>query len=396
MGIFQNIKKALNYVNPDTAFERKERAPERTVTDNTKNRTGLLYRLNRSYKYAVKLGMQQYRDALEYAENPLRPDRRMLYAIYDKVKRDDQVVAQERTAIATVKNAPFVVEVSGTESEETKADVFEKRWFRQFLKIMVETEMWGHTLVEFVWRGKDLHDCVAVPREHVRPEYGDVIVNTTDIVGIPFRPEMLPDCLEFGEPDALGLYNILTTPVTRKTYSDTDWSVYSEKYGTPLLSIKTQSRQKNEIEEKENMAANFGANGYVILDDQDEIEIIERKGSGDSYQIFLERINLSDNKISKIINGQTGTSDEKAFVGSAEVHERTLNEFTLARLTDIQSCINEQLIPYLSKKGMLPKNTKFTFEELTKKEIEVQTDPTEAKNEKNDAGSKKKRLSYPY
>lgn len=383
MGLFETIKKSLRYARPNDGIIEVE-----------KKRSGLLYKLRRQYKYQVKLGMAEYRKALDAAENPMRPLRLMLYAIYDKVKRDDQVVAQVRTATAAVKNAPFTIEVSKTENEEIKENVFDKKWFRSFLRIMIETEMWGHSLVEFTWKSKEISDCIVIPREHVRPEYGDMVINPTDQQGIPFRPKMLPNCLEFGQADDLGIYNILCVPVIRKIYSDTDWSVYSEKYGTPLLSIKTQSRQQKEIDEKEEMAANFGANGYVILDDQDEIDIIERKGSGDSYQIFLERINLSDSKISKIINGQTGTSDEKAFVGSAEVHERTLNAFTLSRLTDIQSCINEQLIPYLVKTNLVPDGTKFKFDELEKKEIETQTDPTDPNNTGGDA--KKKSLSYPY
>lgn len=384
MGLFDKIKRSLRYVKPN----------ESGVAQPRKQRSGLLWKLNRQFKYRSKLGMKEYRNALDAAENPNHPQRVMLYSLYDQVKRDDQVVAQERTAIAAVKNAPFLIETGKTENEELKETVFAKRWFRSFLRIMVETEMWGHSLVEFTWKGGEISDCIVIPREHVRPEYGDIVVNPTDQVGIPFRPKMFPNCLEFGQPDDLGLYNILCIPVTRKSYSDTDWSVYSEKYGTPLLSIKTESRQKNEIDAKEDMAANFGANGYVILDDRDEIDIIERKGTGDSYQIFLERIKLSDAKISKIINGQTGTSDEKAFVGAAEVHERMLNEFTLARLTDIESCINEQLLPYLSQKGLVPEKTKLKFTELEKKQVEEQTAPTDPNN--SDADGKKKSLSYPY
>lgn len=377
MGLFGNIKNVLNYVKPSVNLE---------PTD-TKKRKGLLYRLKRHYTYRVKAEMETFRQALAAAENPLRPDRKMLYGLYKNIELDDQVVSQMRIAIATVKNAPFVIETNDKENKEAMK-FFDSSWFRNLLKFLVETEFWGHTLLEFIWT-KDgrLRDCIVIPREHVRPEYGDLLIRPTDTKGIEFRDKVIPNCIEFGNPYDLGLFNVLCIPVIRKQYSDTDWSVFSEKYGMPLLSVKTQSRQEAEISAKEEMAANFGANGYVILDDMDEINIIERKSAGDGHKVFLERINLSDTKISKIINGQTGVTDEKSYVGSAEVHERTLNQFTLSRLTDIQADINEKLMHYLIEKGVIPLNSRFKFKELQQSEIELQTDPKE---------SKKKSLNYPY
>ncbi|MCX6210111.1 MAG: hypothetical protein NTZ59_11620, partial [Bacteroidetes bacterium] len=58
------------------------------------------------------------------------------------------------------------------------------------------------------------------------------------------------------------------------------------------------------------------------------------------------------------------TSDVKAFVGTAQVHERTMATFTQARLQFIADEINEKWFPYLIKKGFALEGKTFNYPEL--------------------------------
>jgi len=333
---------------------------------NDNGKPGLSWRLKRQYKYRVEADMKRFREALDAAENPLRPDRRALYAIYHNILLDDQVATQTRLACITVQRAPFEIEVMGVPDDDAK-ELFDRPWFDTFLREAVMTEFWGHTLLEFAPRkGEEFDRITLIPREHVRPELGDVLVQVNDQQGIPFRnnPDF-PLLIELGEPDDLGLLRIAAIPAIRKRYADTDWSIFSERFGMPLLTVRTTTRDKKELDAKEEMAANLGANGYAILDDQDEIDLVMQNGGQNAHKIYEDRIRLADQQIAKIINGQTSTSDEKAWVGSAEVHERILNDFTFARMVRVQRWINERLIPLLRDNGYpLPEDTRFVFTEL--------------------------------
>jgi len=64
------------------------------------------------------------------------------------------------------------------------------------------------------------------------------------------------------------------------------------------------------------------------------------------------------------MNGQTGTSDEKAFVGSAEVHERILDDWHHSRLRRYANIINYKLIPFLVYHGYPLEGLTGTFKEL--------------------------------
>ena len=65
---------------------------------------------------------------------------------------------------------------------------------------------------------------------------------------------------------------------------------------------------------------------------------------------MIERVN---SEISKLILGQTSTISEKSFVGSAEVHERVLNNYAERDEQFIESVHNYQLVPFLKNFGLL-------------------------------------------
>lgn len=332
------------------------------------------YTVTRSQLWKVKVELDTYRQALDLARNPLRYDRKYLYAIYREVELDDQVTAQTRIACATIQRAPFeIVRAEGAAEDKALTARLKKPWFYDLLEVLVKTEFWGHSLVEFhpvLDKDGEFVAFSVVPRDHVRPEYGDVLPQITDSVGVPFRDnKTFPYVMEVGRPDDLGLYHIVAIPYIRKKYADTDWSLFSERFGSPFLTIKTASRDPRELDAKERMARNFGSNGYAILDDQDELSTVVSNFTGTAHYTFRDRIVLADEQISKIMNGQTGTTNEKAHVGAAEVHERILNDFNFARMTRIEYFINFVLFPFLASMGYQGMDgAKFEFSELRKQE----------------------------
>ena len=142
------------------------------------------------------------------------------------------------------------------------------------------------------------------------------------------------------------------------------------------MAIKATTRDKAETDELETMAQNMGSNGYVILDEMDEIQFMNGNTGAAPHAVFYDRVKLAENQIAKLINGQSSTSDEKSHVGSAEVHERILNNFTYGRLRTIQFFINETLIPFMITHGYPLDGYKFQFTELLPKEITEEANPT--------------------
>jgi hypothetical protein len=325
--------------------------------------------------FVAQMQQDELKMAIMAAENPEFPNRWLLYEIYRQAVRESHTRSAIRNNILKTVGSPFAVFKKGSEEiDEASTRILQKTWFHDYRSHFHSTPFYGHTLIEF---GKmipstepgiamEFSDVKLFPREHVRPETGEILINVGDTIGIPYRkPPFNKWLLEVGEHDDLGLLLSVAKEVIWKNYSRTDWSRHSEKFGMPILAIKTATKDQKEINRLEQMASQFGSNLWVIIDDQDEVTILESKGK-DSHQIYLEKAKYCDEMISKIINGQTGTSDQKSFVGAAEVHERTEDEFIEDNKRRETFYNNETLFPFLIGKGYPLKDREFRYLDIDK------------------------------
>lgn len=327
------------------------------------------HRLKRLYKSRSDVEMKTWKRAVAQAEDKIRPRRVELYRLYERSLEDDHLLSQIRTALFTVRMSEFKLLKGKSEADETIMELFERPWFFDFMKYAVESEFWGHSLIEFDSNkeGIEFKRVSIIPREHVRPEYGEIVLSIHDEKGLVYKDGKLSKyLLEIGDNEDLGLLKVLSKIVIRKEYSLVDWSRRNEKFGMPFLILNTTSMDKAELDAKEEMASNFGSNSYAIFDDQDKATLLE-SNQAFTYQTFKDFGAWADAAIAMLVNGQTGTSEEKAFVGSAQVHERILNTYTKDRMKRIQYIINFSLIPFLIKHGYSQlSGFKFQFVDLLK------------------------------
>ncbi len=98
------------------------------------------------------------------------------------------------------------------------------------------------------------------------------------------------------------------------------------------------------------MLSEMGSNGYLRMSSQDEIELLS--GSNSSGQdTYKEMIEICNRELSKLFLGQTGTTEEKAFAGSAGVHERILKEYNDNDKRFLHFVFQAQLVPFLNLHG---------------------------------------------
>lgn len=388
------IQRFLSFIGIGNKTPEKQNLALLAKTD----KKGFYYKLKRSQPYRVKLELDRLNSAVLSAENPINPNRLMLYAIYREVMRDAHLLSQTRTITNKILSSDFIIEKAGIEDEELKK-LLRRPWLTKYIKYWVEHIWYGHSLVEFCPKvdsnskllDKEFDDVLLMPREHVHPWSGQVVIDPNHTKGFPYRDKKLENILmEIGDPDDLGLLLVAAREVIYKNYSRGDWSRHSEKFGMPVTIVKTASRDEKELDAKAEMASNLGANGWAVLDDQDEISIVESNRT-DAYKIYLEGIKFSDEQLSKLITGQTSTSDEKSFVGSAEVHERVLNVYVLSLLLALQDHINFKLIPFLIRNGYPLSDCMFKFSDIVRYYTIPETIQEEPVKEKED---EKKKLSF--
>ncbi len=94
------------------------------------------------------------------------------------------------------------------------------------------------------------YDCVElVPRKHVVPEYGRVVINPGDDwrSGIPYREGDFANwCVEVGKPRNLGLLLKCACSYISKKNMLTFWDMFGEIFGQPMRIATTNSPDESE------------------------------------------------------------------------------------------------------------------------------------------------------
>ncbi len=351
----------LNYVSQ---FFKSSKTPEPLYQlVKTDKQSRLFYQLKRTSIPMTKAEMSIWKRAVASATDPDRPDRTDLFALYQLALSDAHLFSQVNSRKIKTTGAPFAVLKGGTANEQL-TELLRRPWFGDFMNLALDSLFYGHSLIEF-GQMEDGHflGVHLIDRNLVIPEKGLVVAKIGEDKGIPYRDTPFNEYLiEVGASDQLGLLKDAVPEVIWKRNARSDWSVRSEKFGMPVVVIRTASTDAKELDAKEMMAAGIGSNGYAILHIDDQVEFHESQHS-DAYQVYLEQARFCDEQLSKLILGQTGVSDKKSFVGAAEVHERLMNEYIERDMRWLENVINYQLFPFLISKGYPLNDAKFAFDE---------------------------------
>jgi len=334
-------------------FSRKNNAAQVVAAATRKGGKRQSEEVNAPMPDRVKMEMDSYRTAVTSARMPENPIFYELRRKYEAALTDSHVRSQIQTAENKLIAEEVMLAKDGTDNPEL-TELFKRPWFDQFLRQCLAADMWGYSVVEFGYmdENNEFISCKTFPRANIYPPNRSIILNETDTEGIPFgdNPGKLY-LLELNEPNDLGLLELITKEVIWKGFARTDWATFSGKWGNPHLVIATEA-EGDELDKLNTAAANFANNSYLVGDfDPQAVQLLESRNAGNGYLMFEKNIHLCDEQISKLINGQTGTSDNQAWAGTAEVHAEILDDYHHSRLRRYTNIINYKLIPFLISKG---------------------------------------------
>jgi hypothetical protein len=317
--------------------------------------------------YRQRNDLSNYKSAVVAAENYLNPQRYTLYQIYINTVNDNHLsaVIQQRKNL-TLSKKFNVVSLDGKVNEE-KTKIIRKKWFRDFLDLALDSIYWGHSLIQFDELVRDEFKGVElVPRQFVKPEKAIVVKSWGDTEGQSYLSDGYEDWLiGVGKPKDLGLLLKAAPLIIWKTSAFGAWAEYQDKFGTPFRYVKTNVRDERTRKNAESMMNDWGVSPWAVFDTEDIVEFLE-SAKQDAYNVFDAMINRVNSEIAKLILNQTGTIDEKSYVGSAEVQERVLNAVGESDEYFIEGVNNYQLIPFLAKHGLLDENDRIVAEEADK------------------------------
>lgn len=322
----------------------------------------------------IRIAITNWKNARISAESEIMPNNTELIRVFKDIEIDAHLWAIMQTIRLKVMANKFSLYTSGDEIDDEATEKFRKKWFRTIVKEVVDSDFYGFSLVQL---GDVLNGCFEsselVPREYVVQQRRGVKMNLGDSTTlISFdEPKYKNWLVPIGDERNLGLLDKAAPLVIKKKEVISAWSEAAELFGMPIRIGKTNINNPENRENMEDMLENMGEAAWAVFDTDDEIELKDTSKTDISnmFDKFIERVN---SELSKLILLQTGTTDEKSFVGSANVHENILKDVIEAYVIRVEDLVNEVLIPICERHGIVKSGTyikadneqKFTPKEL--------------------------------
>ncbi|GAB3734970.1 phage portal protein family protein [Spirosoma lituiforme] len=317
-----------------------------------------------------RMDMQRWRQALVSAESILQPTRNLLYDLYDDATLDEHltsVLEQRRLAIT---NTRLVFKKDGEVVDDIQ-NLIDTEGFEDLVTYLLDSRFYGYSLCYADLAAKNElgePDPVVelVPRKHVVPSRTLVVADPYSIVGVDYtQPPYNHLYVAAGKPKNLGLLLQAAILVLIKRADVSDWATFNEVFGQPMRVAYYTTGDPTQKQQLESAMANAGAMSYLVLPDGSKIEFpeVNKTGSADTYERLQKAM---DGGMSKLIVGQTMTTEDGSSKSQGEVHERVAEKIARSDRRFILKLLNSRVKALLAAQGFSV-DGKFDFEEEQEK-----------------------------
>lgn len=131
-----------------------------------------------------------------------------------------------------------------------------------------------------------------------------------------------------------------------KSYDVTSWAAFIDRYGFPIrLGKYSRKATKDDINTLRRAVASIGA----VIPEGATIEIIESKTSSENSEAYQKMATWIDKQISKLVLGQTMTTDDGSSRAQGQVHEEVRQDIANADSIAVADTLNSCLVvPYIN------------------------------------------------
>jgi len=262
--------------------------------------------------------LNKWRTAYESAISTVRPIRQPLMDLYTNIVLDDHLTSVMGQRRLSVTNTSIVFQNNGNPVESIN-QVIASECFNGLLEHVIDHRFYGYSLVHADFRANVVE---LVNRSHVNPTERIVVQNPYDDKGIDYSTGPYKNYyVGVGKPDDLGLLLIATPLVLIKRGNLSDWAGFNELFGQPMRKGTYDPHMPGNKKQLMDALAQAGALAYIAVPTGSNVEFIEANKSGatDTYDTLYERM---EKGMSKLIVGQTMTTEDGSSRSQGEVHER--------------------------------------------------------------------------
>jgi phage gp29-like protein len=135
-----------------------------------------------------------------------------------------------------------------------------------------------------------------------------------------------------------------------KSYDVTSWAAFIDRYGYPIRIGKygKKATEQDRATLKRAVAA-IGQDFGAVIPESAILEIVESKSTGEKSAVYKSMSDWIDKQISKLVLGQTMTTDEGSSRAQSETHNEVRDDIADSDIQQVIETLNAALtIPYIN------------------------------------------------
>jgi len=307
----------------------------------------------------------KWKNALKAAEDPDNPDRSKLMDLYHDLMLDGHLTSITEKRILNITNLPIVWQTGTGKENVLITDLLETEAFDNLLRLIIESRYYGYSLawVDITQPGTNKPNTKLIDRRHVEPNRHIYKYKQSDSLnaGIDYTlPPLSNYVLTAGREDDLGLLLKCAPYVLWKRGDIGDWATFAEVFGSPTRKGKYPSGDLNSKQELTDSMEEAGSSNAFIIPDTCDIDLVQNTTSTSGKGVHESFADFLNNEMSKIVLGNTMTTDAQGGNYKGEVHENSQQGIFDSDKKFILRILNSTFWTLLEMHGYNPADGKFT------------------------------------
>ncbi len=312
-----------------------------------------------------------YIQAIKSADNVDWSRRYKMYDMYLDILTDPHLLSVINKRKSALVSAPIIFQRAGIPDDKINEQL-KSPWFYNYLYDLFDTLLFGISLFQFQRDKQGWIDYTMVDRKHIDPIHYQILRNQTDITGTSW--DEYYNLLFVGNKYDLGLLVSAAPYVIYKRNTMGDWSQFSEIFGMPIREYTYDGADEEARTQVMNDAYNQGGAGVYIHPKDCNLELKESANKTGSAELYDKLVDRCNSEISKLILGNTLTteSNDKGTQALGTVQEHGENALKIADRNYILNILNYNMSDIFSALGINTQGGEFIYQETEDKDPEKQ------------------------
>lgn len=321
------------------------------VANTKSNDFAVINQLAEEFTDRSKKDIQAWRQALDSADDAKEPKWVLLQDLYEYLRPDAHLGSQMDIRRGLTEGNRYYNRDSKTSKEDPeKTKLLEKEWIFDMIGDIVDHVLFGYTVIQLTDPVNGKYDLL--PRRNFIPQKNILLFEANGDKGVDVNdPAFKGTIIVIKSRDKFGLMNDIVPDLIWKKNARTAWAMFSEKFGIPLMTATTMTRDKKELDRIEGMLKALGKASQALFPQGTTLDIKDSAAKGDPYNVFLKQMEYCDAQISKRILGGTMISDNGSSKSQGTVHQDTMNIIAERDRKKVEYIFNNKVMPVLSVFG---------------------------------------------